>query len=222
MDKETIENSNNLELVEVESPALLYLGFDQTNPIYQNKKLREAIAYAIDNQTFVDVVFRGSAVAGDSPLPKASPAYNGNVKKYNQDIEKAKKLLAEAGYPNGLDIELWCMDDGPRVDMCVIIQDQLKKIGINVEIKIFEFGAYVSKTALPNKELYFLSWNSSGDGDRSEERRVDPVARQAHFTVSRAKPFQPRSLSLSRKASRLLFLRHRINNDYNDFIITIL
>ena len=57
------------------------------------------------------------------------------------------------------------MDDGPRVDMCVIIQDQLKKIGINVEIKIFEFGAYVSKTALPNKELYFLSWNSSGDGD---------------------------------------------------------
>ena len=165
MDKETIENSNNLELVEVESPALLYLGFDQTNPIYQNKKLREAIAYAIDNQTFVDVVFRGSAVTGDSPLPKASPAYNGNVKKYNQDIEKAKKLLAEAGYPNGLDIELWCMDDGPRVDMCVIIQDQLKKIGINVEIKIFEFGAYVSKTALPNKELYFLSWNSSGDGD---------------------------------------------------------
>lgn len=165
MDKETIENSNNLELVEVESPALLYLGFDQTNPIYQNKKLREAIAYAIDNQTFVDVVFRGSAVAGDSPLPKASPAYNRNVKKYNQDIEKAKKLLAEAGYPNGLDIELWCMDDGPRVDMCVIIQDQLKKIGINVEIKIFEFGAYVSKTALPNKELYFLSWNSSGDGD---------------------------------------------------------
>lgn len=165
MDKETIENSNNLELIEVESPALLYLGFDQTNPIYQNKKLREAIAYAIDNQTFVDVVFRGSAVTGDSPLPKASPAYNGNVKKYNQDIEKAKKLLAEAGYPNGLDIELWCMDDGPRVDMCVIIQDQLKKIGINVEIKIFEFGAYVSKTALPNKELYFLSWNSSGDGD---------------------------------------------------------
>ena len=165
MDKETIENSDNLELVEVESPALLYLGFDQTNPKYQNKKLREAIAYAIDNQTFVDVVFKGSAVAGDSPLPKASPAYDGNVKKYNQNVEKAKKLLAEAGYPNGLDIELWCMDDGPRVDMCVIIQDQLKKIGINVEIKIFEFGAYVSKTALPNKELYFLSWNSSGDGD---------------------------------------------------------
>ncbi|WP_294704436.1 ABC transporter substrate-binding protein [uncultured Fusobacterium sp.] len=165
MDKIAIENNKNLELIEVESPALLYLGFDQTNPKYQNKKLREAIAYAIDNQTFVDVVFKGSAVAGDSPLPKASPAYNSEVKRYDQNIEKAKQLLVEAGYPNGLDIELWCMDDGPRVDMCVIIQDQLKKIGINVEIKVFEFGSYVSKTALPNKELYFLSWNSSGDGD---------------------------------------------------------
>ena len=53
-------------------------------------------------------------------------------------------------------------------------------------------------------------------------RALYPVALQAHFTVSRAKPFQPRSLSLSRKASRLLFLRHRINNDYNGSIITIL
>lgn len=165
MDKESIEKSKDLELVEVESPSLLYLGFDQTNPLYQNKKLREAIAYAIDNQTFVDVVFRGSAVAATSPLPKAAPAFNTQVKTYEQNVEKAKNLLKEAGYPNGLNIELWCMDDGPRVDMCVIIQDQLKKIGINAEIKIFEFGSYVSKTALPNKELYFLSWNSSGDGD---------------------------------------------------------
>ena len=56
----------------------------------------------------------------------------------------------------------------------------------------------------------------------TSRKAFDPVARQAHFTVSRAKPFQPRSLSLSRKASRLLFLRHRINNDYNGSIITIL
>ena len=56
----------------------------------------------------------------------------------------------------------------------------------------------------------------------TSRKAFDPVAQQAHFTVSRAKPFQPRSLSLSRKASRLLFLRHRINNDYSDFIITIL
>ena len=167
MDKDAVKNHKNLELLEVESPSILYLGFDQTNPKYQNKKLRQAIAYAIDNNVFVDAIFRGSAVAADSPMAKASPAYNPNVKRYDQDIEKAKELLKEAGYPDGLDIQLWVMDDGPRVDMCVIIQDQLKAVGINAEIKVFEFGAYVSKTALPDKELYFLSWNSSGDGDAS-------------------------------------------------------
>lgn len=167
MDKEAVKNHKNLELLEVESPSILYLGFDQSVPKFQNKKLRQAIAYAIDNDVFVDAIFRGSAVAADSVMAKASPAYNPNVKKYDQNIEKAKELLKEAGYPNGLNLQLWVMDDGPRVDMCVIIQDQLKAIGINIEIKVFEFGAYVSKTALPDKELYFLSWNSSGDGDAS-------------------------------------------------------
>ena len=167
MDKEAVKNHKNLELLEVESPSILYIGFDQSVPKFQNKKLRQAIAYAIDNNVFVDAIFRGSAVAADSVMAKASPAYNPNVKKYDQNIEKAKELLKEAGYPNGLDLQLWVMDDGPRVDMCVIIQDQLKAIGINIEIKVFEFGAYVSKTALPDKELYFLSWNSSGDGDAS-------------------------------------------------------
>ena len=51
---------------------------------------------------------------------------------------------------------------------------------------------------------------------------VTGTFRRAFDPVARAKPFQPRSLSLSRKASRLLFLRHRINNDYNGSIITIL
>jgi peptide/nickel transport system substrate-binding protein len=167
MDKDVILKNPNLELLEVESPSLLYLGFDQTVPKYQNKNLRYAIAYAIDNNIFVDTIFKGSAVAAVAPIAKASIAYNPNVKRFDQDVEKAKQYLKDAGYPNGLNLELWVSDDGPRIDMCVIIQDQLSAIGINAEIKVFEFGSYVSKTALSGKDLYFLSWNYSGDGDAS-------------------------------------------------------
>lgn len=165
MDKEAVKNNKNMEFLEVASPSSLYLGFDQTTPEYQNKKLRQAIAYAVDTKVLADAVFRGSAIAADSALPKACPAHITPTKQYDQDIKKAKQLMAEAGYKDGLNIELWVNDDGPRTDMCVIMQEQLKAIGINAEIKIFEWGAYVSRTAQPNKQLYLLSWNSTSDGD---------------------------------------------------------
>lgn len=165
MDKEAIQKSSDMEFLEVSSPSSLYLGFDSTNPTFQNIKLRQAIAYAIDTKILAETVFRGSAVVADSVLPKASPAHIAPAKQYTQDIEKAKQLMKEAGYENGLNIELWVNDEGSRTDMCVIMQEQLKQIGINAEIKIFEWGAYISRTAQPNKQLYLLSWNSTSDAD---------------------------------------------------------
>lgn len=165
MDKEAIQKSSDMEFLEVSSPSSLYLGFDSTNPTFQNIKLRQAIAYAIDTKILAETVFRGSAVVADSVLPKASPAHIAPAKQYTQDVEKAKQLMKEAGYENGLDIELWVNDEGSRTDMCVIMQEQLKQIGINAEIKIFEWGAYISRTAQPNKQLYLLSWNSTSDAD---------------------------------------------------------
>lgn len=165
MDKETIKNNEDMELLEISSPSSLYLGFDQTTSIFQDKRVREAIAYAIDKDILVSTVFQGSATVADSVLPKACVDHITPKKQYTQNIEKAKKLLAEAGYPNGFDIELWVNDDGARIDMCVIMQEQLRNIGINAEIKVWEWGAYVSRTAQPKKQLYLLSWNSTSDGD---------------------------------------------------------
>ncbi|MGL5662344.1 MAG: ABC transporter substrate-binding protein, partial [Cetobacterium sp.] len=166
MDRETIKDSSDLELLEVEAPSTLYLGFDNTTPLFQNKKLREAIAYAIDNESLAEFVFRGAALSGDSPIPPVIDVYNPNVKKYPQDIVLAKQLMKEAGFENGLNIELWTSAQSTWIDMCTIIQDQLKEIGITAEIKIFEWSTYVTITSQPNKALYLLSWNiSSVDGD---------------------------------------------------------
>lgn len=165
MDKDAVKNNPEMEFLEVASPSSLYLGFDSTTPEFQNIKVRQAIAYAVDSKILADAVFRGSAIAADSALPKACPAHITPAKQYDQNVEKAKELMAEAGYKDGMNIELWVNDDGPRTDMCVIMQEQLKAIGINAEIKIFEWGAYVSRTAQPHKQLYLLSWNSTSDGD---------------------------------------------------------
>lgn len=157
MDKEAVKNNDEMEFLEISSPSSLYLGFDQTNPIFTDKRVREAIAYAVDKDILVNTVFQGSAVVADSPMPSSCVDHITPAKQYSQNIEKAKQLLAEAGYPNGFDIELWVNDDGARVDMCVIMQEQLRNIGINAEIKIWEWGAYVTRTAQPKKQLYLLS-----------------------------------------------------------------
>lgn len=167
LDRSFLKSHNDLKLIEVDAPSILYLGFDKTNPLFSNNlKLRQAIAYAIDNKVLADIVFMGGATPADSPMPPIVPGYNSNIKKYNQNVELAKTLLNEAGYPSGLNLDLWITNQSTWIDIATIIQDQVKQIGINLNIKIFEWGAYVSKTAFPKKSLYLLSWNvSSIDGD---------------------------------------------------------
>lgn len=165
MDREVLLNHEDLTLLEVESSAQLYLSFDQTNPLFQDIRVRQAISYAVDNKVLADVVFRGSASPANSPLPSAVVGHK-DVNYYEQNIELAKKLLAEAGYPNGFPLKLWVNDESTRVDMCVIIQEQLKKIGIDVEIEVFEWGTFISKTLEHNKPLFLFSWSgSTGDAD---------------------------------------------------------
>lgn len=165
MDREALINHKDLTLVEVESSAQLYLSFDHTNPLFKDIKVRQAISYAVDNKILSEAVFRGSASPANSPLPKAVAGHK-DIDYYEQNIELAKKLLAEAGYPDGFPLKLWVNDESTRVDMCVIIQEQLKKIGIDVEIEVFEWGTFITKTLEHNKPLFLFSWNgSTGDAD---------------------------------------------------------
>ena len=143
----------------------MFLGFDLRNELLADKRVRQAIAYAINNEDLVKTVFNGSASVATSPVPKITTGHNENSNNYPQNIEKAKQLLAEAGYPNGFNIELFVSEDNQRIDMAVIIQDNLKKIGINAEIKTFQWAAYVSTIENPNiiKPLFIMSWNISND-----------------------------------------------------------
>ncbi len=165
LDFKKISEDTKFTTVEVETPSNMFLGFDLRNELLADKRVRQAIAYAINNEDLVKTVFNGSASVATSPVPKITTGHNENSNNYPQDIEKAKKLLAEAGYPNGFNIELFVSEDNQRIDMAVIIQDNLKKIGINAEIKTFQWAAYVSTIENPNiiKPLFIMSWNISND-----------------------------------------------------------
>ena len=165
LDFKKISEDTKFTTVEIETPSNMFLGFDLRNELLADKRVRQAIAYAINNEDLVKTVFNGSASVATSPVPKITTGHNENSNNYPQNIEKAKQLLAEAGYPNGFNIELFVSEDNQRIDMAVIIQDNLKKIGINAEIKTFQWAAYVSTIENPNiiKPLFIMSWNISND-----------------------------------------------------------
>ena len=151
--------------VEMQSSSNMFIGFDLRDKHLSDKRVRQAIAYAINNQDIVDSIYNGSATVATSPIPKITTGHNENSNPYEQNIEKAKELLAEAGYPNGFDIVLNVNEDNQRVDTAVVIQDNLKDIGINVQIKTYQWASYVAFVENPSQEkgMFLMAWNIAND-----------------------------------------------------------
>ncbi|MGL5984254.1 MAG: ABC transporter substrate-binding protein, partial [Cetobacterium sp.] len=103
--------------------------------------------------------------------------YNPNAKSYEFNPEKAKALLKEAGYEKGLKLKLWTNDNPTRRDIAVIVQDQLKQIGVDVIIETLEWGAYLDGTARGDHDMFILGWVSvTGDADYG----LDPLFNSAN------------------------------------------
>ena len=150
--------------VEMQSSSNMFIGFDLRDKHLADKRVRQAIAYAINNQDIVDI-YNGSATVATSPIPKITTGHNENSNPYTQNIEKAKELLAEAGYADGFNIVLNVNEDNQRVDTAVVIQDNLKAIGINVEIKTYQWASYVAFVENPAQEkgMFLMAWNITND-----------------------------------------------------------
>ncbi len=101
---------------------------------FDNKKVRQAVNMAI-NQDRVVRIINGRAVPANQPLPPAMPGYDKDYKGYAFDPAKAKALLAEAGFPDGFETELYAMNTDPNPRIAQAIQQDLAAIGIKAEIK---------------------------------------------------------------------------------------
>ena len=137
---------------------------------WQDKRVRQAMNYAVDMQTIVKTILQGRAtVVGYSLEPQAF-GFNPNIKWYPYDPEKAKKLLSEAGYPNGFSMVLHCPNRRyPNdIEIANAVAQYWGKVGIKTEVKVWEQSVYTTKWR--NKELlpaFIVAWGGSGllDGD---------------------------------------------------------
>lgn len=129
--------NDNLVLDETEGP-FMYLLFNTTEDSpFADPRVRQAVAWAVDRQAVVDAALagRGKPLAG-MPIPAASEFYNeAQANHYTQDLDKAKQLLAEAGYPDGFKATMLSSSQYSfHQNTAISVQDDLKEIGIELEM----------------------------------------------------------------------------------------
>lgn len=157
--------SGDVILEKIPSFSLKYLGFDTRVKPFNDPKVRQAINLATDKDALIKIVYQGTAQQLMAPLPPKINGADPNLKGYGYDKGKAKQLLAEAGYPNGFNSTLYLSDKEIDSKIATVLQSQLKEVGINVDLQVIEWGAYLNKTAI-GVPMYILSWTTvTGDAD---------------------------------------------------------
>ncbi len=170
-DEATVTNNDQLQLIERPSMNVGYLGFTTNRPPFDNKLVRQALNHAIDKQGIIDAFYGGKAEAAKNPMPPSIEGYNNEIEDYSYDLEKAKELLAEAGYPDGFDMDLWAMPvarpympEGMKV--AEVIQASFAEIGVKAEIQSVDWATYLEKAAKGEFDAYMLGWTGdNGDPD---------------------------------------------------------
>lgn len=170
-DKKQVEADSKLQLLLRPSMNVGYLSMNNSKPPFDNVKVRQAISMAINKKGLIDAFFNGLAEPAKNPLPPSLWGYNKNIQDYGYDPEKAKQLLAQAGFPNGFETELWAMPVArpymPQPQkIAEALQSDLGKIGIKAKIVSFEWATYLKKTKNGEHSMALLGWTGdNGDPD---------------------------------------------------------
>ncbi len=139
-----------------------YLALNTRDPILKDVRVRQAIAYAIDRKTIIHYLMGDMAHEANSVLPPQSWAYNANAKDYAFDPERANLILDQAGYPKKsgyrFQLTMKTSTDGTTRVLAAVLQQQLRAIGIDLQIRTFEFATFYSDVSKGAYQIHSLRW----------------------------------------------------------------
>ena len=168
-----LEEEQSVNVAESPGTDYAYIGVNMRDPVLADRRVRHAIGYAVDRQAIVDHLRRGLARPAIGILPPASWAFEPGVFQFSLDRRKARALLDEAGYPD---------PDGegpaPRLRLTLkvstnefirlqaaVIQQDLKQIGIDLDVRSHEFATLYADVLKGNFQLFTLQWVGVSDPD---------------------------------------------------------
>ena len=145
-------------------------GSDQPNPL-ADLRVRQALDMSVNKQQIIDSVYQGAGQLAVNAMPPTQWSYDTTIKDAKYDPEKAKALLKEAGVKEGTEIVLWAMPVqrpyNPNAKlMAEMLQNDWKKIGLNVKITSYEWGEYIKRSKGGENQAMIIGWSGdNGDPD---------------------------------------------------------
>ncbi|MCD8509405.1 MAG: ABC transporter substrate-binding protein [Bacillus sp. (in: Bacteria)] len=170
-DVAAIEADPDLNVFERTENNIGYLGFNNEKYPFDNVLVRRALNHAVDKEGLMAMLYSGLAIPAKNIIPPAYLGYNDDVQEYEYNPELAMELLAEAGYPDGLEFDLWTMPvarpympDPQRA--AEVLQQNFADIGVTANIVTHEWATYLELTQQGDQDVFMLGWSGvNGDPD---------------------------------------------------------
>lgn len=228
--RKRVEASPNHRVVSADSIEIMFLAM-QPKPPFDKKEVRQAVCYAIDRDMIINTLLEGFATRLDGPIGKGQYGYDPNLKpRYEYNPEKAKKLLAQAGYPNGVDVELQTPVGRYTLDKQVTeaIAAMLTSVGIRAKLLTPEWPTLWANVQAGRVPFYYMGRGSVLDPSPPLHQyfrtgvtprigysnpKVDEVLykEQQEFDPTKRKKYLSQAMSLITEEAPACFLwRHKL------------
>jgi peptide/nickel transport system substrate-binding protein len=155
-----LKQRNDIQVRQGPGSNLTYLGFNLQDETVGKRLLREAIAYALDREAIVKYIFGSAARLANALLPPGHWAGHPALVGYPHSLERARECLQEAGYTpdNRLRLLYKTSSDPFRIRLATIIQQQLAKVGMALEIRSYDWGTFYADIKAGRFQIYSLTW----------------------------------------------------------------
>jgi peptide/nickel transport system substrate-binding protein len=169
------ETNSNINIYPVSGRVYYYIGYNEANPLFASVGVRQALTMAVDRRRIITALLYGYGRSCLGPIPSMLAwAYNEEVQELPYDPQSAGEILAKEGWrdrdgdgwidKNGRNFEFTLQTNtgNPiRSDVAVIVQDQLKKVGIKVDIRLLEWAAMMEELRVKKFTAYIGGWSTS-------------------------------------------------------------
>lgn len=153
----------NIKILEAPGFNIGYLAYNTEKPQLKDVRVREALDMALNRKAILEAVYQGQGQEATNPYPPSLWGFNNTLRNPPMDTAKAKKLLADAGYPNGFELSLWALPVQRPYNpngklMAEMIQADWAKIGVKANIVTYEWGEYLKRMKNGELDAGLMGW----------------------------------------------------------------